>query len=548
MRSTRRASRFAALLAVAALTVTACSGETTTEEDLAEGGETSTETTDETETDGGDTEAPDGGGDSDVLVVGTTEKPSTIDPAEVYEKMASDFLFNSTDRLIELEPGTGDPVPGIAEDYEVSEDALTYTFTLRDGVTFQDGSDLTSEDVKWSLERALNINHPDSATFLLGGIESIEAPDDMTVEITLGAPDVTFLSKLAYTVGTILPSDSDVYAAPEEALGEPSAEEADEFITGDTILGSGPYEMTEYSPDQGATFEAWDGYWGEAPQIPTVRVQFYETTAQMANALRNGEIDMNINDFGPAERSALQETEGLAVEQGEGGRIRYMVLDVTQEPFTDPAVNRAISASIDRQRIIDEVFEGNGTPLYSMIPPAYESSEDFMSDIEPEVEGPIEFELWYPLNKYGDTEPDVAETIARSLNESGLFNVTTQSSDWAAEYSNNLNTGAYKAYLLGWYPDYIDPDDYISPFYLSSGFIGFYQDDEMDQLIADEQAETDEAARQEIFTQIQQKAAEDMPLIPLYEESFTSYAAESLTGVENSVDIAGQARWYMIGR
>ena len=544
MRRTRRATRLAAALAITALALTACSGETTTDDDVASDGETTTSDSTATEgTTGGGT-----GGDASVLVVGTTEKPSTIDPAEVYEKMASDFLFNSTDRLIELETGTGDAVPGVAEDYQVSDDALTYTFTLRDGVTFQDGSDLTSEDVKWSLERALNINHPDSATFLLGGIESIETPDDLTVEITLGAPDVTFLSKLAYTVGTILPSDSDAYKAPDEALGEPSAEEADEYITGDTIIGSGPYEMTDYSPDQGATFEAWDGYWGDAPAIPTVKVQFFETTAQMANALRNGEIDMNINDFGPAERGALEGTDEIAVEQGEGGRIRYVVLDVTQAPFDDPAVNRAMSASIDRQRIIDEVFEGVGQPLYSMVPPAYPASKDYMSDIEPEVDGPIDVELWYPLNKYGDTEPDVAETIARSMNESGLFNVTTQSSDWAAEYANNLNTGAYKAYLLGWYPDYIDPDDYISPFYASSGFIGFYQDDEMDQLITDEQAETDSDARAGIFDQIQQKAAEDMPLIPLYEESFTSYASNDLSGVENSVDIAGQARWYMISR
>ena len=546
MRRTRRATRLAAALAVGALALTACSGETTTDEDVASGSETTT-SDGGTATDGATTGSGTGG-DASVLVVGTTEKPSTIDPAEVYEKMASDFLFNTTDRLIELETGTGDAVPGVADDYQVSDDALTYTFTLRDGVTFQDGSDLTSEDVKWSLERAMNINHPDSATFLLGGIESIETPDDMTVEITLGAPDVTFLSKLAYTVGTILPSDSDAYDAPDEALGDPSAEEADKFITGDTIVGSGPYKMTDYSPDQGATFEAWDGYWGDAPSIPTVKVQFFETTAQMANALRNGEIDMNINDFGPAERGALESTDGIAVEQGEGGRIRYVVLDVTQAPFDDPAVNRAMSASIDRQRIIDEVFEGVGQPLYSMVPPAYPASKDYMSDIQAEVDGPIDVELWYPLNKYGDTEPDVAETIARSMNESGLFNVTTQSSDWAAEYANNLNTGAYKAYLLGWYPDYIDPDDYISPFYASSGFIGFYQDDAMDQLIADEQAETDSDARAGIFDEIQQKAAEDMPLIPLYEESFTSYASNDLSGVENSVDIAGQARWYMISR
>jgi peptide/nickel transport system substrate-binding protein len=269
----------------------------------------------------------------------------------------------------------------------------------------------------------------------------------------------------------------------------------------------------------------------------------------MANALRNGEIDMNINDFGPADRAALEGEDGITIAQGEGGRIRYMVLDVNAAPFDDAAVRRTMSATIDRQRIIDEVFEGVGTPIYSMVPPAYPASVDDMSGLTAEVEGPIDIELWYPLNKYGDTEPDVAETIARSMNESGVFNVTTQSSDWAAEYSNNLNTGAYSAYLLGWYPDYIDPDDYIEPFYHSERtFIGFYENQDMNDLIDAEQAETDAAAREAIFADIQELAATDMPMIPLYEESFTSYAASDLSGVENSVDIAGQARWFLISR
>lgn len=545
MRSTRR-MRIASLVAVAALAATACGGDTTTDDDPATG-ETGGETTDDAGDDGDDG----AGGSSDVLVVGTTEKPSTIDPAEVYEKMASDFLFHATDTLVELEPGTGDAVPGLAEDWEISDDGLTYTFNLREGVTFQDGSELTSEDVVWSLERSLNIAHPEGAAFLIGAIESIEATDDLTVEITIDEPNVTFLSRLAYTVASILPSDSDAYSAPDDALDEPSAEEAEEFITGDTIVGSGPYEMTSYSPDQGATFEVWDGYWGEQPHFPTVQVQFFDTSAQMANALRNGEIDLNVNDFGPAERGALEAEDGIAVEQGEGGRIRYIVLDVTQEPFTDPEVRQAISQHIDRQRIIDEVFEGAGTPIYSMVPPAYPASRDFMSDIETDVEGPIEFELWYPLNKYGDTEPDVAQSIQRSLNESGVFEVSTNESDWASEYANNLSNGTYAAYLLGWYPDYIDPDDYIEPFYHSEQtFIGFYQSDEMDSLIEAEQAEPDSGsdAREAIFEDIQELAAEDMPFIPLYEESFTSYAADDLQGVENSVDIAGQARWHLISR
>jgi peptide/nickel transport system substrate-binding protein len=493
-------------------------------------------------------------GDASVLVVGTTEKPSTIDPADVYEKMASDFLFNTTDRLVELEPGTGDAVPGVASEWEVSDDALVYTFTLHDGVTFQDGSDLTSEDVKWSLERSLNINHPNGASFLISGIESIEAPDEQTVVITLSTPNVTFLSRLAYTVGSVLPSDSDVYTAPDAMLGTPAEppaqEDADAFIVGDAIVGSGPYEMTSYDPDQGATFETWDGYWGDAPPIPTVRVEFFETTAQMATALENGEIDMNVNDFGPAERTALESADGVTVEQGEGGRIRYLVFDVTQEPFDDPAVRRTISATVDRQRVIDEVFEGAGTPIFSMVPPAYPASTDAMSEFEAETEGdPIAFDLWYPLNKYGDTEQDVAETIARSLNESDLFDVTTKSSDWAAEYADTMNTGAYPAFLLGWYPDYIDPDDYIEPFYHSEKtFIGFYESDEMNSLIDAEQAETDQAAREGIFSDIQDLAATDMPFVPLYEESFIGYWLDGLSGVEHSMDIAGQARWFLISR
>ena len=105
-----------------------------------------------------------GGGN---LVVGTIEVPSSIDPANVYEKFASDVLFNTTNRLVEYPPGATEPEPGLATEWDISDDGLTYTFTLREGVKFQDGSDFDSEDVKYSLERAINVNDPDGASFLL---------------------------------------------------------------------------------------------------------------------------------------------------------------------------------------------------------------------------------------------------------------------------------------------------------------------------------------------------------------------------------------------
>jgi peptide/nickel transport system substrate-binding protein len=526
-----------ALLALLALVAAACgSGSTTTEAGGGEGSEAA-----------GGSEAAAADGDAGTLVVGGTEVPSHLDPAVVYELYASNILFNTTNRLVEAQPGTGEIGPGLAEEWEVSDDGLTYTFTLREDVTFHDGSDLTSEDVKWSLERAINIAHPESAAYLLGGIETIETPDDYTVVITLTEPSATFLPRLNYTVATILPSDGDVYTAPDQPLDEPSAGEAEEFINDEEIVGSGPYELTEYTPGESLTLEAFDDYWGEAPAIDTIQVQFFESSAQMKNAMAAGEIDFNYNEFTPAERTALGQEDGLTITEQEGGLIRYIVLDVTADPYTDPQVRRAMSAAIDRQRIIDEVFEGAGAPLYSMVPSGFDESVDYMSDITAEAPEGTEIELWYPLNKYGDTEPDVAETIARSLEEAG-FTVTTQSADWAAEYSDNTTTGTYSAYLLGWYPDYVDPDAYIDPFY-GGEYIPYYQDDEMKDLIRQQQTqEIDSEERAQTFDQIQQKAAEDMPYIPLYEMGQLAYHQDAVTGVEDTLTPAQQTWYYVLSK
>jgi peptide/nickel transport system substrate-binding protein len=426
-------------------------------------------------------------------------------------------------------------------------------------VVFQDGSEMTSEDVVWSLNRSLNIAHPDGASFLLSSIESIEAPDDTTVVITISEPNSTFLARLNYTVGTVLPSDSDVYTAPEEQLSaeddseaaaETLLEEAESYIVRDTIIGTGPYEMTDYQPGVSLTLERFDEYWGEAPAIETVRIQFFADTTQMRNALAAGEIDMAVNDLDPTETASLEGEEGIEIITNPGGRTSYVVLDVTQAPFDNPDVRRAIAATIDRERIVEEAFEGQAAPLFSMIPENFEESADFMSDVEFDEaalgETPVEFTLWYPADRYTN-QAEVAEIIARSLNESGLFNVTTDTAEWATEYSTHLNDGAYGAYLLGWYPDYLDADDYIEPFYETGGFIGFYESEEMDQLILDEQqAEVGSEERAEIFSQIQELAAEDMPYIPLYSEGQEAYFSERVEGVEATLGAAQQTWFYVL--
>ena len=187
-----------------------------------------------------------------------------------------------------------------------------------------------------------------------------------------------------------------------------------------------------------------------------------------------------------------------------------------------------------------------------MIPPSFKDvSKDYVSDLKADLPAgtKIKFDLWYPLNKYGDTEPDMAENVARSLNESGLFEVTTKSADWAAEYSDNTGVGSpYGIYTLGWYPDYFDADDYIEPFYSGEGFLGHYTDPAMDELIVSEQQETDADARATVFDDIQKKAADDMPFVPLYVEAPFGYHAQGVTGVETTMDAVQQTRWFVIGK
>ncbi len=536
-----RSARWVGLVLAFGLVASACGGSETTGE-----GTTGEDTTDGTTDDGtGDGEGA--ATDTDVLIVGSTEKPSSIDPAKVYEKFASDILFNTTNRLVEFAPGETEVGPGLATDWTISEDGLTYTFTLREGVKFHDGSDFDAEDVKYSLERSLKMNHPEGASFLIGSVDDIVVNSPTEIQITITQPNVTFLSRLNYTVASILPSDSDVYTSPDETLADGAG--ADDFVQDAAIVGTGPYTLAEFKPGESITLERFDDYWGEPAKIKTIKIQFFESSAQMKNALENGEIDLNINGFGPAERASLEQNSDITVFSGPGARIRYAVVDTRTAPFDDPKVRRSLSAGIDRQRIIDEVFEGAGTPLYSMIPTGFGEYRDYMSDLEVEVEGPVDIELWYPLNKYGDTEPDVAETIKRSLEETGVFNVELKSSDWATEFTGAAFTDKiYPFYLLGWYPDYFDADDYIEPFYSSGGFTGLYGNDAMDQLIEDQQMATDAAARTAIFDDIQKLAAEDMAFIPLYEEVPFAYYGPGVSGVETTMDPVQQLRYWVISK
>lgn len=493
---------------------------------------------------------------SENIVVGTTDTVQTLDPAKCYSYYCSNVFQNAGNTLITYQPGSTEISPQLATKMpEISDRGRTYTFTLRQGVTFHDGSRMTAEDVKFSLNRARWINHPEGAGFLLSGIESIETPNPSTVVIHLEEPDITFSSKLAYTVATILPSNA--YPSPGRKLPDNASPGTYERYIKEKFIGTGPYKIAAFRENQSLELTSFDGFWGRQPKNDNVLVQFFAKSSQMQAALRSGNIDVAYRHLTPQQRQSLQGNQDTKVVEGAGASIRYLVFNPALKPFGNVEVRKAVAAAVDRKRIVDNVLAGAGTPLYSMIPPTFEANvPSFKKTYQGKkpsdfVNGKVQIELWYSRGHYGDTEPALAQTIARTLEETGSFEVTLKSSEWAQFTANAYpgESGQYPVFLLGWYPDYLDPDDYVGPFWHSErSFLQMYANPRMDKLIQREQTagSVDSRQRMRTFAEIQRLGAEDVPTLPLYVVTPYAYAQKGVEGVQDTMGPSQIFRYYLL--
>lgn len=493
------------------------------------------------------------------IIVGTTDTVHTVDPARCYDFYCANVLHNVGQTLVNYPPGSSELAPELAKSMPtISDDGLTYTFELRQGVTFQNGSKLTSKDVRFSLNRARWINDPEGAGFLLSAIKKIDTPDPHTVIIHLKSPDVSFVSKLAYVVATVVPSD--VYKSPGKPIPDDAESGSYRQYERETFVGSGPYKIVNFTKDQSMLLATWQGYAGDKPSNDKVLLRFYAKSSQMLVALKSGEIDVAFRAFTPTQTKSLENAADITEYEGEGASIRYMVFNPNLEPSQSIKVRRAVAAAVDRDRIVKNVLEGAGKPLYSMVPPAFEKAsvpafktrygDKKASDY---LDHKVDLTLWYSRGHYGDTETAFAQTVKRELDETGLFNVTLKSAEWAQFTANAYpaSSGQYPSYLMGWYPDYLDPDDYLAPFYASKdSFVRVYDNEHMDQLLADERGASGPAtdSRLQTFAEIQKQAARDVPIIPLYVVTPYAYARKDISGVDKTMGPAQIFRYSVLSK
>jgi peptide/nickel transport system substrate-binding protein len=307
-----------------------------------------------------------------------------------------------------------------------------------------------------------------------------------------------------------------------------------------TLEGVGPWKLVSYNVEEQAVFERNPNYKnGFADTAPTrVIVRYFSDPTQMALAVEKGDINIAWRILGPIESGRLSKVEGLTAFNTGGGGIRHLNINHDQEPFGDKNVRQALAYLVDRDEIIDRVYDGTVTPLYSIVPPGFVGANDAFLERygnAPDVakaeelltasgystDKPVEFDLWYPPEHYGAQAAQIFELLKAQLEATPMIKVSLQTQEWGT-YIKAILGGEYPIGYLGWFFDWPDTSNYLEPFaqsnYDKSQGV-FYASQEMDSLLAEAGAETDQAKRAELYGQAQDLYAEDAVGIPLILEA-----------------------------
>jgi peptide/nickel transport system substrate-binding protein len=461
-----------------------------------------------------------GGGDSGgELVAAISAEPDQLDPHKTTAYASFQVLENVYDTLVQPDENL-DMAPALAESWETSDDQLTWTFSLRDGVTFHNGDELTADDVVYSYNRIIDEELANAYRF--AAIESVEAVDDLTVEITVKEPAPNLLAQIGAFKGMAIVHEENVTSGD---------------VTRNPI-GTGPFKMENYRSGDSITLTANEDYWGDAPDLGSVRYTFVsEPSVALAN-LQSGEVQWTDN-LPPQQVESLEGGDDLEIGRVPSNDYWYFATNQVRKPFDDPRVRQALAWAIDREAITEAAKFGLATVNQTAIPETsawyydyapYEQDADRARQLLQQAgAGNLSIDMMV-TNEFPETI-QAAQVMAAQLDEVGV-NLNIRTEDFAT-WLDEQSQGNFDAFMLGWLGN-IDPDDYYYSQHHSSGSNNYqkYENPELDDLLDRARTETDEDARKDLYDQAAKIIVDDASYTYLYNPEVVQGWSPDLNGYE----------------
>jgi peptide/nickel transport system substrate-binding protein len=469
----------------------------------------------------------------DVLILGHVSDILTLDPGKAYDSRSYKMLYGIYETLVGYK-GQADAagnttysdelVPRLAESWESSPDGFKWTFKLKKGIKFHDGTPFNAQAVKFSLDRAMIMKGGPEwyLTACLEPEKSIEVVDDYTVRFNLTAPVATFLPVLAQTVAMI------VSPTAVKAHGGVEPGKVNEWMA-NNAAGTGPFRLKERVPSEQVILTVNPDYWGVKPQINTIVFKVIKESSNLIMLLKAGEIDMILRGLTYKDYADLEKTAGLKLfKKQEWGELRFAPCSFKNPPMDNAKVRQALNYAVDKKSIIDKVCYGYAAALDGPIPAGMWGYEKSLSPFtyDPAKARQLLKEAGFPNGfsvEMGYPEADserreVAMVVQSNLKDAGI-DVKLTGYSWPT-YLDMYWGGTLPLLMAKWSP-LPDPDFLLtSQFHTKNqgkgGNVCFYSNPQVDDLLDKARVEVDRQKRKQMYINVQQLLFQDAPWVFLY--------------------------------
>ena len=509
---------------------------------------------------------------ADTLVFGHADDATKLDPADVTDSESLLATWQIFEGLTRYKAGGTEVEPALATEWSASDDGLTWTFKLRTGVKFHDGTDFNADAVVWNFNRWFDPTHPQhfadwefeywksmfqglkDETNEDGTPKSVfagaEAVDASTVKLTLNRPSAPLLQNLA--MGNFAFSSPAAVEAAGSAYGTPNGSPI--------AIGTGPYKVAEWMKDDRLLLETNADYWGTPPATPNLELRSIPDNTSRFLALQNGEID-GMTQLNPDNIATAQEDTNLTVTFEPPNNVGYIGFNQAKAPWDNIDCRKAVAQAIDKSAIVDTMYAGDAEPAAQMMPPSLWGYNKALTDHSFDMTGAktsleaclakstlpekVQFYVMPVARFYFPQPKELGEYIQAQLQELG---VTTeiQSPDWGTQYLPDVRDGKAELFMLGWGGDNGDPDNFLCQFFCGAESSFFSKDGQaappdeaLATLLKEASATTDPAKRTQMYEQANQIVHDLVLAVPLghrsppigFRASGTGYTASPLQHV-----------------